>query len=794
MGNYTVNVELRGDASDLSRDLKGVDRQLDDLNDGANRSVGGMGKLQGAAAAAGAAFAALGVASLVSELNELGQQSSATERTFVQLAGGAGAADAILNQLRESTRNTVSDMALQANANTLMSTGIATNAEDMAKLTEIAVGLGTALGNDATESMLNFNAALANSSYERLDTLGISASKVRERVQELQKSGMDMQQAFSQATIEQGTIALDRLGDTVAQNATEADKFNTKITNIKENLAEGVNFHVNMSISVLGDALTSLDQLWQIFQIQGNTHPMQEAAREQFEAAAQAWTDEYIVPISQYMGKETFNPDGTAAEWVSSLDQAFELVVRDPSLLQNKQALMEALTFVPENERDIMADAIQLSFMDKQSMAAIEQANIAYRAQQQENARKNVLAYVDSFETAVRANAGKLTSILDTINIFDKSDAQVWQERQHAIAAAADELNTFTNSYADMWPILDVNNATDVGTLDRLLQNATEELGELQALAEQGLIPDADMAKAQGIVDNLTTMKARIDDIQGMTLDGLLGKGEGDGSLSQITDMVTGDLSKSGMSEAQIAEFQRLADLASGQETESSLALEETVVPIIQQIAKTAGADAAVIAMQNVNAYLEQGKYLGMSDSDLAAGLPGATGFASTGVGANFQVNAGETPSQVAARMGMSIDEVLQATDSPNARAMRSGTYAMGGGYEAVAGFDPSTYAASMIDDTTVQAVESVRSDIEIMGQEMPGVTGQFTEVNTQVTGIQSIIADMAAKVHTVTVKLDIQGLDVLNAALTATGGGGGGGTSVQNNGGRVGQLDPRAD
>lgn len=787
MANYQVQIALEG-RDNASDDFKRVNRELENLDDGVQKSTESMGGLEKGAELVAKAMAAMYLLDAAGEVNKLGAEANAAERTFIQLSGGVDQANKNLELMRASTRGTVDDMVLQRESNRLLLMELAATGEEASKLTGIAVSLGKAMGTDAATAAADFAALLANQSIPRLDTFGISSAKVRQRIEELKASGMGMEEAFNAAVIEQGELAISRLGNTLDAAATSTEKLTTRFENLKQNLGQGVN-------STVEAAATTLEQIIQIAEIRGGNSPAQVAAREQADAMAKAFSDEYIYAISQYMGKETFDNAADATAWVAAIDSAFAAVIADPTLMQDKQRLMDALVGVDDGMKDQFADAIMLSLHDKSVTIAIDQINAQRKAEQEAAAKDQANAYVQGFVGTIKQKAGLLTDLAGSLNIFEPpSDMELWRQRQADIAAATDELNTFTNSYADMWPVLDVNNATDVGTLDMLLANATEELANLQALAEQGLIPDADMEKAQGIVDNLTTMQDKITNIQGMTLDGLLGKGQGDGSLGQLAGQVMTGIDKTGMSPEQVAALQQQFDLMTGNATASSIALDEQVVPIIQQIAQDLGPEAAAQALQNVNDYLEQGNYLLLTPEQIAAGLPMATGFTQTSAsGASFEVKPGESAGAAAARMGMTVEELLATTGAKDARSIRAGSYDMGPSYAAVGGFDPSQLASSMIDDTTVQAVADVQADIEQMGQDMPGITTEFTAVNTEVTTIQSVIAEMASKVHKISVELDIKGLDVLNAALGMFGGGSAGtGTSVQNNGGRVPGMDER--
>jgi len=151
------------------------------------------------------------------ELGVLGAQSLRTKRAFEAISGGALSAADNLNAMRRATRGAMSEQAMMASANQLLQMGLATNAAELEKVTTMATRLGSAMGKEAGPAVAEFSLMLANQSIPRLDTFGISASKVRARILELQAAtpGLSREMAFMTATMEEGEAAMGRLGDAV---------------------------------------------------------------------------------------------------------------------------------------------------------------------------------------------------------------------------------------------------------------------------------------------------------------------------------------------------------------------------------------------------------------------------------------------------------------------------------------------------------------------------------------------------------------------------------------------------
>jgi len=190
--------------------------------DKAQSIVGGLTKSLGglATAAAGlAAGAVAGVGALGAGLADLAMEAAPIQQvqeTFDALAASVGeASDAMLSDLVAATNGMVSNADLMASANQFMSMGLADSAEQAAQLAEMATRLGMAMGGGAAESMENFALMMANQSIPRLDSFGISSGQARERINELMETveGMDRETAFMTAVMEQGAVAMDRLGE-----------------------------------------------------------------------------------------------------------------------------------------------------------------------------------------------------------------------------------------------------------------------------------------------------------------------------------------------------------------------------------------------------------------------------------------------------------------------------------------------------------------------------------------------------------------------------------------------------
>jgi hypothetical protein len=136
--------------------------------------------------------------------------------------------------LQEATNFTIPDTTLMSISNLYTQMGLATDPAEVARLAEMGATLGQAMGSSAEEAMRTFSFLLSNQSIELLDTFGISSGKVRERIQDLQKANGDLarDQAFVTAVLEEGALAMERLGDATEQNISAVGKLTTRFQNM----------------------------------------------------------------------------------------------------------------------------------------------------------------------------------------------------------------------------------------------------------------------------------------------------------------------------------------------------------------------------------------------------------------------------------------------------------------------------------------------------------------------------------------------------------------------------------
>ncbi len=246
-------------ADGFSQPLNSYNRGIQQATQNTQQASGMMRGLGTAVAGLGIALGARAVIGIAEDMYELGTASRRANEVFTQLTGGAAQADAQLRSLQGATGGIVDNMTLMSGANRLMMMGLAETSGEVNRLTELAVKLGAAMGNDAGESIENFSLLLANQSLLRLDSFGISSAAVREEMERLLATGqaLDREEAFRLAVMSEGADSLERLGDAAAAAETPIARLQTRLDNLWQSISLGVATTVDSAVM----AVEQLDQL-----------------------------------------------------------------------------------------------------------------------------------------------------------------------------------------------------------------------------------------------------------------------------------------------------------------------------------------------------------------------------------------------------------------------------------------------------------------------------------------------------------------------------------------------------
>lgn len=487
MSDYTIGVTLEA-TDEASTPIDDVAGSLDDLAEkggDAATSVGDLDKnaknadtnmrfLRGAVEGFISVLSLTKVIEFGAQLYQLGDQAIKARSVFQVLSGGSGDATVTLDKLREATNNTVSDVDLMTGANRILAMGIADSNDEMVTMVDTAVTLGQAMGLGPSEAIENFSLLMANQSIPRLDSFGISAQKVRERMDELTASGMDTSEAFSMATMEQATIAMEKLAPVVDANVTAIDRVGTSLDNVKasagENLATGVNAILDLTLLALGQ------------------HPLQAAASAGMIADAEKVGGEYADTFVEKV------KEGTGGKWSAftaddqqiknSLAMAIDKVKEDPGLKDNANALFASIFGGMADQATI--DAFAAAFnatLDQITVDATAAENATKVADAQDRIVQKKLEAADSEMMVPDKEAENAQAIADNLediqgfdltNLFaDSSSADVAAD----LEAAAGYLDDMGGSARDLMGAFQ----DTVGPTQAVLKNVTDLVAKLDA-------------------------------------------------------------------------------------------------------------------------------------------------------------------------------------------------------------------------------------------------------------------------------------------------------------------------
>lgn len=191
-------------------DSSGAKQTTDDLNKvgEAAKKAGGFAQFLGdnfSITAGDLVNFAKQLPAIVGELVDLGVSADRARTALTSYAGGGKEATEMITAMQDATNGALSEMATMQSATKLLSMGLADNAEEAAKLTDIAVTLGSTMGKGPQEAFEEFTLLLANQSILRLDTFGISGATVRQRMEDMAKATgeTDRQLLFLNATMEE---------------------------------------------------------------------------------------------------------------------------------------------------------------------------------------------------------------------------------------------------------------------------------------------------------------------------------------------------------------------------------------------------------------------------------------------------------------------------------------------------------------------------------------------------------------------------------------------------------------
>ena len=542
---HTLTVKVTGDSSQLIAALNKAQAELAELDrksKGTSDGFEGMGRAGGVAggimasfagnlASIGFAGAIQGAAQLGAELYNIGRASQVAGNTFAVLQGGAEQASASLAMLQEATNFTIPDTTLMSISNLYTQMGLATDPTEVARLAEMGATLGQAMGSSAEEAMRTFSFLLSNQSIELLDTFGISSGKVRERIQDLQKANGDLarDQAFVTAVLEEGALAMERLGDATEQNISAVGKLTTRFQNFAAVVGQDVAGAVEGFASGLNDFFEDVEKTEEI------ADKMMSALRDVASPIVQdyAGLNEMYFTNLAYRVAALVEETGSYQKALMQLEQSF---IKTPVMNEQIRFLEEYAQALERlnirSQRDIFLSTLDMPtnvFSDPQQLRALE-------AQQRQS-------------EILQQNIADLDAIL--------------LQRDHisTLTGGAGIITAEEVAYADELVIRIRQLAEDIGEDSDAVKGALKFADELERASQNAL-------DAKNYIDNIgleTVLGLGLPPEQRLTADILTAAGIGG----------------------------RQAEFLTGQRTISSEMFDERVLPLIQAVGATFGEDEA---------------------------------------------------------------------------------------------------------------------------------------------------------------------------------------------------------
>lgn len=221
--NVIINAAWRG-----AQDVQRAKRDLASIEDGSKKGARGLNEF---AVKAGIAVAALGAVNVAADRAytslERGAGLELTRKRFDNLAISIGTTGQALDEkIGAATAGMLTNAQQMALATNLIALELATTEDQAVRLSRVV----TELDQDIGELSL----ALVNQTTRRFDQLNVSAVGFEERLEALKEQGLDTQEAFTEAFLQQAEAQIERVGGKSESAAGDIARFNAAVAGIKD--------------------------------------------------------------------------------------------------------------------------------------------------------------------------------------------------------------------------------------------------------------------------------------------------------------------------------------------------------------------------------------------------------------------------------------------------------------------------------------------------------------------------------------------------------------------------------
>ena len=148
-----------------------------------------------------------------------------TVKKFDRLSESIGTtADALLYDLKGATGGLISDMELMASATDFMTLGLVKTHDEAVRLTSVAGQLGM--------NMNQLVLTLTNQTMMRFDALGVATDGFKEKVKALTDTGMNANDAFNEAFLQQAEEQIEKVGSIADSSAASFLRMEAAVKNL----------------------------------------------------------------------------------------------------------------------------------------------------------------------------------------------------------------------------------------------------------------------------------------------------------------------------------------------------------------------------------------------------------------------------------------------------------------------------------------------------------------------------------------------------------------------------------
>lgn len=263
MAQSLIDILIRARRSGTDA-IKQTNNDLQDLDRFAGMASKGLAGIAGAAAVSGL-YELAGAMDELARRGAIFQQIGSVLGDYAASIGSS--ADAMVSAAKRASAGTISEFELILQANRAIQFEVAKTPEAFAKLIELSTALGRAQGIADTQALDYLVSGLSRESRLLLDNLGLIidldkatgtyAESIGKTADQL--TSAERKQALLNAAFEQGAVALQANRDAVDSAATQYERFDANVQNLKDNLGEMLATLAAENVGGFADAIANIN-------------------------------------------------------------------------------------------------------------------------------------------------------------------------------------------------------------------------------------------------------------------------------------------------------------------------------------------------------------------------------------------------------------------------------------------------------------------------------------------------------------------------------------------------------